>query len=356
MSQFREDLLAAGPPADITVPRKKNMMCLNESTLDPFKAIDEAFFQNLQHVNLNRYFNDVTSELKTELLNYIGNDVGRDQILWGNGADDMLYAVFLSVRENNDAYALSLAPSYFDYSTYSRAVGLGIKFQDFNADFSFDENLFIEALKDKDCRLGILCNPNNPTGHLLPDEKILKVIESTDKPILVDETYFEFSGKTFIDRVKDFDNLIIVRSFSKSFSAAGLRFGYLVSQAQNVEEIKKVQTIFNCSILIQTFVLTMLQNKHAFLAHTNNVLKLKNKLFEQMSEIEEITVYNSSTNFLTFTVGEKSAQLFEFLKNNEIAIRDVGAHKVLNNHLRVSVGSKEQNDFFVEKIKEFLKG
>ena len=115
-----------------------------------------------------------------------------------------------------------------------------------------------------------------------------------------------FLGKTFIDRVKDFDNLIIVRSFSKSFSAAGLRFGYLVSQAQNVEEIKKVQTIFNCSILIQTFVLTMLQNKHAFLAHTNNVLKLKNKLFEQMSEIEEITVYNSSTNFLNLYRGRKN--------------------------------------------------
>jgi len=354
MNLFRKDLLQAGPPADISVPRKKNMMCLNESVLDPFQAIDEAFHQTMQEVHLNRYFSQVTGELKRLLVDYVGNGVTGDNLLWGNGADDMLFACFLAVRENNAAFAVSLAPSYFDYSTYSRAAGLGIKFIDYLPDFDFDEKKYLEVLNSPDCRLGILCNPNNPTGHLLSDEKILYVLENTKKPVLLDETYFEFSGKTLVGRVADFSHLIVVRSFSKSFSAAGLRFGYLVSQSQNVNEIRKVQTIFNTSIMVQAFVMTMLLNKDVFLRHTAAAVALKHQLYENMLPIEGIKTLPSATNFLTFTAGERSPDLFEYLKQNDIAIRDVGAHPLLAKYLRVSVGSPEQNRYFIDTLKRFL--
>ncbi|PKL44297.1 MAG: aromatic amino acid aminotransferase [Candidatus Riflebacteria bacterium HGW-Riflebacteria-1] len=354
MNLFRTDLLQAGPPADISVPRKKNMMCLNESVLDPYQAIDEAFHQTMQEVRLNRYFSHVTSELRRLLTDYVGHGMSKDHLLWGNGADDMLFACFLAVRENNSSFAVSLAPSYFDYSTYSRAAGLGIEFIDYLPDFDFDEKRYLEVLNSPDCRLGILCNPNNPTGHLLSDEKITYVLEHTKKPVLLDETYFEFSGRTFVDKVADYPHLIIVRSFSKSFSAAGLRFGYLVSQPQNVDEIRKVQTIFNTSIMVQTFVMTMLLNKDLFLRHTAAAVALKHQLFEDMQQIEAIKTLPSATNFLTFSAGERSPELFECLKQNDIAIRDVGAHPLLAKHLRVSVGSAEQNRLFVDTVRRFF--
>ncbi|GAB4271397.1 MAG: histidinol-phosphate transaminase [Candidatus Rifleibacteriota bacterium] len=354
MTLFRTDLQKAGPPADISVPRKKNMMCLNESYLDPYQAIDEAFNQNMQSISLNRYFSDVTSDLKKSLVDYIGHGVTSKNVLWGNGADDMLFACFLAVRENNEAFVLTHAPSYFDYSTYSRAAGLNIKFQDFSADFSFDEKEYVQILNSENCRLGVLCNPNNPTGHLLPDEKIVYILENTDKPVLIDETYFEFSGRTFVDRIKDFPHLIIVRSFSKSFSAAGVRFGYLISQPQNIVEIRKVQTIFNTSILVQTFVYTMLLNRDIFLRQVNDVIRMKKELFADLVQLEGFKTWETHTNFLTFTIGDRSAELFEYLKAHEIAIRDVGAHPILKNHLRVSIGSAEQNNYFAEIVKEFL--
>lgn len=354
MNLFRKDLLQAGPPADISVPRKKNMMCLNESVLDPYQAIDEAFHQTMQEVRLNRYFSSVTDELKRLLVDYVGHGINKDNLLWGNGADDMLFACFLAVRENNSAFALSLAPSYFDYSTYSRAAGLGIKFIDYLPDFDFDEKKYLEILNSPDCRLGIFCNPNNPTGHLLSDEKILYVLENTSKPVLIDETYFEFSGRTFVDRIADFSHLIIVRSFSKSFSAAGLRFGYLLSQPQNLAEIRKVQTIFNTSIMVQAFVMTMLLNKDVFLRHTAATVVLKHRLYEEMLTIDAIKVLPSVTNFLTFSAGDRSPELFEHFKENDIAIRDVGAHHLLAKHLRVSVGSVEQNRFFIDTLQRFF--
>ncbi|HNX74187.1 MAG TPA: aminotransferase class I/II-fold pyridoxal phosphate-dependent enzyme [Candidatus Rifleibacterium sp.] len=356
MNLFRTDLLKAGPPADISVPRKKNMMCLNESVLDPYQAIDEAFHQTMQHITLNRYFSGVTNELKQSLVEYVGHGLAGDNLLWGNGADDMLYAAFLAVRENDAAFALSLAPSYFDYSTYAQAVGLGIKFMDFRPDFSFDEREYVKILNSDNCRLGILCNPNNPTGHLISDEQILYVLNNTQKLVLLDETYFEFSGITWASRIKDFSHLLIVRSFSKSFSAAGLRFGYVLSQPQNITELRKVQTIFNTSIMVQAFVMTMLMNRELFLRHTRAAVALKHELFKQMQEIDGLKVYPTHTNFVTFSAGARSAALFEHLKNNEIAIRDVGAHPLLKNCLRVSVGSLEQNCFFIDQVRAFLAG
>ena len=355
MKQFRSDLLQAGPPADISVPRKKHMMCLNESVLDPYQAIDEAFAQTMRDVRLNRYFSHVTSDLKSELVNYVGHGVSGKNILWGNGADDMLFSAFLAVREDNNAFVLAHAPSYFDYSTYSRAAGLNIKFQDFNSDFTFDEKEYLEILSQTDCRMGVLCNPNNPTGHMLDDDQILFILKNTHKPVLIDETYFEFSGKTFVDYINEFKNLIIVRSFSKSFSAAGVRFGYLVSAAENVEQIRKVQTIFNTGILVQAFALTMLLNKNVFLGQVKKTIALKEKLLERMQKIPDMKIWKTATNFLTFSPGDKALPLFEFLQEKEIAIRNVGAHPILKSHLRVSIGSPAQCDLFANAVEEFLK-
>ncbi|MGM0599698.1 MAG: pyridoxal phosphate-dependent aminotransferase [Candidatus Rifleibacteriota bacterium] len=355
MKLFRSDLLQAGPPADISVPRKKHMMCLNESVLDPYQVIDEAFAQTMKDIRLNRYFSHVTSDLKRELIDYVGHNVAGDNLLWGNGADDMLFATFLAVRENNNAFVLSHAPSYFDYSTYSRAAGLNIKFQNFNSDFSFDEEEYLSILNQPDCRLGVLCNPNNPTGHMLDDDQILYILKNTQKPVLIDETYFEFSGKTFVDYINKFKNLIIVRSFSKSFSAAGLRFGYLLSAAENIQQIRKVQTIFNTGILVQAFVLTMLLNKNVFLGHVKKTIDLKEKLLKRMQSISGMKIWKTSTNFLTFSPGDKSLPLFEYLKEKEIAIRNVGAHPILKNHLRVSIGSAQQCDLFADAVEDFLK-
>lgn len=354
MKLFRNDLLNAGPPADISVPRKKHMMCLNESSLDPYQAVDEAFHQNLRQVSLNRYFSPVTSELKRSLVEYVGHNISGKNLLWGNGADDMLFACFLAVRETGDSFVLTHAPSYFDYSTYSRAAGLNICYQNFNPDLTFDEKEYVKILNSADCRIGVLCNPNNPTGHLLDDAQIEYILSHTEKPVIIDETYFEFSQKTWIDKIDEYKHLIIVRSFSKSFSAAGVRFGYIVSCPENIEEIRKVQTIFNTGILVQTFVLTMLMNREVFLNQVKQTIGLKQKLFEKLSRFDGMKTWQTATNFLPFSLGDKTPALFEHLKANDIAVRDVGAHQILKSFLRVSVGNADQNDSFLAAVSGFL--
>ncbi len=353
MHIFRSDLMDK-KPVTVNVPHKEIMMCLNESTLNPFKTLREELLHNLEQVELNRYYQSVTEKLTEALVDYVGHGLTANNIFWGNGADEMLYYLFVAVREDSNSFVLSLSPSYFDYKSYSGAVGLGIKFISLNNEFDFDVDEYINQLKDDNCKLGILCNPNNPTGNTLSMNKIHKIIQSTDKPIVVDETYFEFSKVTLADYLDKYPNLLLVRSFSKAFSGAGLRFGYLLSNSYNIEQIKKVQTVFNSSLLIQTMVLTMLENKDVLLKHTEKVIAQREWLYKEMQKLEGVVVYKSSTNFLTFSLGESSLNFFDYLQDNQIAIRNVGAHPILKDCLRVTVSDKAHNSSFLNHLKRFL--
>ncbi len=353
MYRFRKDL-EAKKAVEINVPHKKVMMCLNESTLNPLEAVKDQLLENLKSVPLNRYFNDITPKLKSKLADYIGNGIKPTQILFGNGADEMLYYIFTSVRESVRSYAVSLAPSYFDYKSYCDAVGLGFEPIELNKDFNFSVEDYLEKLNHPNCKLGILCNPNNPTGNLIPDKKIVHILENTDKLVLLDETYFEFSGITFADVLHKYPNLVIVRSFSKAFSVAGLRFGYLITSEENAIEIGKVMTAFHSSLMIQTFAYTILENKDIFLEHTQNVKEIRNKLYLWMLAQDYITVYPSHTNFLIFTIGDSTPELFNYLSDNEIALRPVWGHPLLKNHIRISIGTQAEVELFMQLFLKFI--
>ena len=189
MYLFRPDLQQRKLPK-INVPHKKLMMCLNESELDPFQAIKTKLLKRLESLHLNRYFSSVTEELGIVLADYAGFGITPDCIAWGNGADEMLYYLFTAVRGDWDSYAASLAPSYFDYKTYCNAVGMQVEFMQLNTDFSFDADAFLERVNRPQCRLAILCNPNNPIGNLLDSDRIERVIAGTEQLVLIDETYF----------------------------------------------------------------------------------------------------------------------------------------------------------------------
>jgi len=351
MYYFRSDLKKK-KPVNIDVPHKKRMMCLNESSLNPFSVLRNEFINSLENVPLNRYFNEITKSFRKKLSEY--SKVPENCLVYGNGADEMLYYLFNAVRENNYSFAVSLSPSYFDYKSYSAAVGLGIKFLHLDENYDFNTDKFLELGNSSDCKLFILCNPNNPTGNLLNKDKISNIIEKTDRLVLIDETYFEFSGVTFKDLIFKHRNLVIIRSFSKAFSAAGLRFGYLISNPENIRELEKVMTIFHLNLMTQAFVTKILENKEIFMEHNKKVIEYRRNVYRELSKFPQILVKNSDTNFLVFTAGEKTSDLFNYLAENEIALRSVGAHPLLKDHLRVTISSEEDNKYFLKKVKEFF--
>lgn len=353
-SYFRTDLLDK-EPSIISVPQRRRMMCLNESCLDPYQAIKDQFLRRMEGVNLNRYISPLTTQLHQKLAEYVGCGIGTKNLIWGNGADDVLYHIFLSVRDNDGGFATCLAPSYFDYKTFCDAVGLPIRFVELNEDFSFDTESYLSHATDPKCKLAILCNPNNPTGNLFPMEQLRHIVDALpNKLVLIDETYYEFSDHSFVGELAEHPNLILTRSFSKAFSGAGLRFGYAISSEANIYELSKVFTTFHTSILNQTFALTILENVPLFCAQVLYTLELREQMYHMMASIDGLKVYPSNTNFLTFTIGEKTIELFEYLKDNDIALRNVGAHRRLKNCLRATLSCADDNDALLEHIIKFM--
>jgi histidinol-phosphate aminotransferase len=351
MYYFREDLKSK-KSVNINVQDKKIKMGLNESSLNPFEVLKDEFFEKMKNVQLNRYFNDITKTLRKQLSDYA--EVAPECLAFGNGADEMLYYLFNSVRNDNNSFAVSLAPSYFDYKSYSGAVGLGIKFLSLNTDFDFSVEDYLKLCDDENCKLAILCNPNNPTGNLLYENKIIEILKRSKRLVLIDETYFEFSKKTFVKRIYEYPNLVIVRSFSKSFSAAGLRFGYIISHPDNIKELEKIMPIFHLNLMTQTMISTMLENKKIFLEHNKKIIENKENVFQQLSAIDGITVHPSATNFLTFSAGNRTEDLFNFLNQNDIAIRPVWHHPILEKHVRVTISNAGHNAAFIENVDKFI--
>ena len=352
---FRKDL-SDKEPSVVSVPVRKRMMCLNESCLDPYQAIKDEFLKRMESVRLNRYMSHITGELHQKLADYVGYGITPENLVWGDGADDRLFHIFLSVRDNPRSFAVSPAPSYFDYKTFCEAVGLGIRFVELNEDFSLDTGAYLEAASHPDCTLAILCNPNNPSGNLFPKEQLRHIVDALpDKLVLIDETYYEFSDSSFVDELASHPNLILTRSFSKAFSGAGLRFGYAISSAENIYNLRKVFTTFHSSILSQAFALTILENVPLFCGQVLDVIKLRDRVYDELKALPGLTVHPSHTNFLTFTAGDRTPQLFEYLKDQDIALRDVGAHRRLKNCLRATLSCQDDTEELVRQIRFWLK-
>jgi len=352
MHFFREGLQSLKPNI-INVPHKTTMLCLNESPFNPMEDLKEEIFRNLAQLHVNRYYSDITEHLKDKLAQYVG--VEPDNILMGNGADELLYYLFVAARSSDDDRLLCPAPSYFDYITYSKAVGLNVETVDLDRSFNLNTTAFIEKLRQPQNVCAIICNPNNPTGNMLRSDDIISVIQSTDKPVLIDEAYFEFSNTTLVNMLESFPNLLILRSFSKGFFAAGLRFGYMIGNKDIIYELKKVMTAFNLSLVTQNIATTFLDNLNYFTDRINILKENRNYLRDGLRSFDELTVYDSHTNFITVNAGEHKERFFDFITDSDIAIRDVSAHSLLKDSLRISVGTVDECDLFLRRSKSYFK-
>nr|HPO61262.1 histidinol-phosphate transaminase [Exilispira sp.] len=284
---FRKDLKEKEENR-ISVKRAKVNLALNESNINPLSFFSEEDFLKLRNSELNRYpTEEYTEPLKDKLVYYLNDlsnkgssKIEKEQILIANGIDDLLYYLFIALNEKGTNVLINV-PCYPDYKNYGRSVGLNfieiplienkktnidvLENLQSKSDFSPDSNSRIDNLifdydfhidvkniikygKKRNVKAIIFTNPNNPTGTLFSLADIIFIAQSlSNKLIILDEAYYEYSLHTALPYIEQFQNLIILRTFSKGFSSPGLRFGYLVGSAEVVKELKKVIPVFPVS-------------------------------------------------------------------------------------------------------------
>jgi histidinol-phosphate aminotransferase len=251
---------------------------------------------------------------------------------------------------------LILGPTYDNFRLTSQAQGAVVHYFNYNDDFTLNEKEFVNSIKAISPSLVYLCNPNNPSGTLIPKHFIKKIIHQFPEIIfLVDEAYYEFSGETMADEVVIFPNLFVSRTFSKAFALANFRAGYLISDVNNIQQISKIRNPKNFTTFAQEAVIGVLSDIDYMHNYVAEVLTTKAWFEEELKKIASVKkVFSSHANFLLVEFHDFDAKVnvFNHLNNNNIFVRNLVHSDMLINTLRITVGTKEQMERVVNCMKE----
>jgi histidinol-phosphate aminotransferase len=322
----------------------------NENPFDIPAQLKQKIFQQASQIEWNRYPAYESPRLRENLAKLHG--VNPDQIVLGSGSNQLL-VILLSATLDSSKSVLFCPPTFGLFEQYSSIYQANIIRVYHAPGQDFPINEVEREIRLKKPELLLLDSPTNPTGAEIPIAMIEKICEISPGLVLVDEAYSEFCDNTVLPFIKRFPHLIISRTFSKAFSLAGMRFGYLIGDEKVVEQLRKVNIPYNINLFTELVVNTLLEN-HSALEENIRIIKTERQwLYEQLCAIPNITVYPSSANFLLMKVPD-GKRVFQELKSEGVLVRDVGSYMLLKDHLRVNVGTHEENRIFVDKLKNIV--
>ena len=350
----RPALKAITSTAEVSDRNLPARLLANESYLNPSFLLREAL-QQAADLEPNRYWlPEVSTELLAGLSKY--SSLPKEFILLGNGADELIQATMLTFLQPGDSVILPW-PAYQMYPYLAEVLGVNPVKVSLQADWSLPLEALAQAASRHAAPLIILANPNNPTGNLFPERDLIWLIEHTDSILVVDEAYFEYCGKTAAHLLQEYDRLIIWRTFSKAFSLAGMRIGYLLAQPQLVAEIYKARLPFNISNLSQWLAKAALEHWPVFERHVRETALERERVREELWKLPGVLVHPSVANFLLFCTDLPADHLHLRLYQAGVSVRQVEAASPLLSHcLRVSIGSRAENDLFLETMRQALAG
>lgn len=280
--------------------------------------------------------------------------VQRDELLLTNGSDEAIDLVFRAFTSEGDKVIIP-APSFVMFNQYAQGAGNQILQPCYSTSTGSLQFPLTEVMQliDKTVKLIVVCNPNNPTGTLLPIKDIRKILDKAKGAIvLLDEAYFEFSTLTAVSLLKEYKNLIITRTFSKAFALAGLRVGYLLSCRENINELLKICSPYSVNSMALCAVRAALQD----LSYTKNyvveVMQKAKPLVENFFRENAVEFYVSNANFILF----RPKNAIEFVRQMSVAgflLRSRSGPNI-DGTVRVSIGTLAQMQAFIDACKIYL--
>ena len=346
----RADLKTLTP---YTVPNSavKVRLADNENPYDFPDEVRDKIFESARKAEFNRYPDTDAVRLREKLAEYMG--VAKENVMTGNGSDELILSVMLAFGVGA-AFAVA-TPTFSMYGIHGQVAGAREISVPRREDYSLDVAALLETAAAPEVKLIIICNPNSPTGNLTPVETIEKILAKSNAVVVVDEAYGEFSGATARPLLDRYPNLVILRTFSKAFSLAGLRVGYLLARGAVMTELQKVKPPYNLNTFSQTAAITVLEHLHLFQTRVKAILVQRERLLEGMVSIPGIQTYPTAANFVLFRTDLPANQVYDSLLEQGIKIRYLG-DPVLSGCLRVTVGTEKENTFFLGALRGIVGG
>ena len=323
----------------------------NENPYPPSPELKKIIQTRLEKLELNRYPDSDCKTLKEAISNRI--QISPEQIVIGNGSDELIQCLMQVFCDEGDTIAFP-EPTFGMYAIMGKGMGLNTQTFPLNSKWDFETKLIIKKLIASHTRIIFLSYPNNPTGNCFSQSEIQELIENFEGIVVLDEAYYDFSEQTFLNQMEKHNNLVILRSLSK-IGLAGLRVGYGIFPSILANEINKVRLPYNSNSISQIAAAELLKNFSMVQKQIDSIKDERIRLLEEFTKIKSINAYPSDANFILFQTSDNGEKIFRILLENNILVRNLSAHPMLNNCLRVTIGTREENDQFLDRLKQAIK-
>lgn len=303
----------------------------------------------LARVDLNRYPDPAAPRLRALIARKMGVPAGME-VLLGNGSDDLIQIVTLALAKPG-AVMMYPGPTFVMYAMNATYFGMRAVQAGLREDYSLNVDAFLKAMREQQPALIYIAYPNNPTGVLYPEEDVIAILKEAKGLVVLDEAYHVFARKTFMPRLAEFPNLVVMRTVSK-LGLAGIRLGYLAARPAWVEQFNKVRQVYNVNVLTQAAAAFMLERLEVLEEQAARIRAEREKLGQSLKILKGVTVFPSEANFFLIRVPDAD-RTFESLKRQGVLVRNLNS-PALKNCLRVTVGTPDENRILLNALREAL--
>lgn len=311
-----------------------------------FLDANENPFEN----GVNRYPDPQQRSLKQVLA--LQKGVDKEQILLGNGSDEVLDLIFRAFCEPKEDNIISLPPTYGMYKVLSGINTIENREVVLTEDFEPNVEAILKAV-DKYSKIIFLCSPNNPTGNSFSEEHIQQLLERFNGLVVIDEAYIDFSTKTsWIKRLEEHPNLLITQTLSKAYGLAGIRLGVCYASKEIIGVLNKIKPPYNVNELTQQRALERVNDEKGVQKEIKEILIERTQLAETLLQIDCIEkIYDSDANFVLAKVDNANTRYDQLLKKG-VVVRNRTTQVLCKNTLRFTIGTAEENKKLIQALKE----
>jgi histidinol-phosphate aminotransferase len=311
--------------------------------------------QRLADAVLNRYPVPSYAGIKERIRAKLGVPAGFDVIL-GNGSDEIISILCTATaRQDKRAVVLAPTPAFVMFNRSAQFAGMDYVGVPLKADFSLDRAAMLAAIDKHKPSLVFLAYPNNPTGNLYDEADMIAIIEALGENgiAVVDEAYHPFARTSFMDKLPQYPNLVVMRTLSK-LGLAGIRLGYLAAAPALLEQFDKVRPPYNVNVLTQVAAEFALDHVEVLDEQAARLNEARTDLAAALAALPGVTVFPSSANFITLRVPDAEKTCAKLFEERVLTKNLSKMHELLANCIRVTVSTPEENSVFLNALKASL--
>jgi histidinol-phosphate aminotransferase len=308
--------------------------------------------ENPYNASWNRYPDPLQSQVKEAIAAVKG--IAQNCIFLGNGSDepiDLLYRVFCEPGADN---VVAIDPTYGMYQVAADINHVEYRKVLLDESFDFSADNLLEAA-DQHTKLIFLCSPNNPTANLLNRNEIIKIIQTFTGIVVLDEAYIDFAEQpSFLHELAQYENLIVLQTFSKAWASAAVRLGMAFATPEIVQILNKVKYPYNINRLTQEYALKMMENPQKVKEWVATLLKERAQLQKHLVGLPCVEkIYPTDANFLLVKVTEVN-EIYQYLMERGIIVRNRNHISLCHNCLRITVGTPEENQILISSLTDYV--